>query len=186
MQRSPSPPSPRTTSKRDITKRQTLGMSIRSKSSDNVLNAGVSSNGHVSGFGSLTSSTESVCRTLRAYRRKLASPNTGNDIAPAAFRELEKELKLTVRAIGEKSQGKGVDEAILAKLLDQASDRLVGILDQKFKARVDSPSRNGTDDQSPSSNGRLEPPAELEEPIEERIERSDTAPGALETRANRS
>ncbi|EME48766.1 hypothetical protein DOTSEDRAFT_49173 [Dothistroma septosporum NZE10] len=185
MHRSPSPPSPRTAGKRDATKRQTLGMSLRSKSSENVLTTGTSANGHVNGFGSLTSCTESVCRTLRAYRRKLSSPNSGDDIAPAAFRELEKELKLTVRAIGDKSQGKGVDEAMLTKLLDQASDRLVGMLDQKFKARVDGPSRFGNGDQSPSSSGRLEPPAELDEPSEEQIDRSDTAPGALETRASR-
>ena len=170
-QRSPSPPSPRNPVKKETTsRRQTLGMSLRSKSSENILNTGSSS----TGFGTLTSSTESVCRTLRAYRKKLGNTATTDSITPEALRELEKELKLTARVVGEKSQGKNLDEATIAKLLDQASDKIVGLLDEKIKAIVEGELRRG--ETSPSTH--LEPPAELEEHA---FERSETAPGALES-----
>ncbi|KAK4506775.1 hypothetical protein PRZ48_000508 [Zasmidium cellare] len=172
-QRSPSPPSPRNPVKKDTTRRQTLGMSLRSKSSENILNTGSSS----TGFGTLTSSTESVCRTLRAYRKKLSNTATTDSITPEALRELEKELKLTARVVGEKSQGKTLDEATIAKLLDQASDKIVGLLDEKIKARVEGELRRG-DTSASTSSTHLEPPAELDE---HSFERSETAPGALES-----
>lgn len=49
-------------------------------------------------FGSLNTSTEQVCRTLRAYRRKL----NGSTDQPRAAKELERELDLTRRALGER------------------------------------------------------------------------------------
>lgn len=176
-QRSPSPPSPRNNAKKDNSRRQTLGMSLRSKSSENIL---TSSTTNVSGFGSLTSSTESVCRTLRAYRKKLGNTATNDSITPEALRELEKELKLTARVVGEKSQGKTLDEATITRLLDQASDKIVGLLDEKIKARVENELRRGGETSASTSSTHLEPPAEQDE---QRFERSDTAPGALESHA---
>lgn len=180
-QRSPSPPSPRNPAKKDNSRRQTLGMSLRSKSSENILNTGSNS----TGFGTLTSSTESVCRTLRAYRKKLGNATT-DSITPDALRELAKELKLTAKVVGEKSQGKTLDEATIAKLLDQASDKIVGLLDEKIKVRVESQLKRGGETSASTSSAHLEPPAEPEEHSEQRFERSDTAPGALESHSTES
>lgn len=112
-------------------------MSLRSKSSENVLTSHALPTTN-SNFGSVTSSTESVCRTLRAYRKKLTSSSNSDTIAPDVLRELEKELKLTARVVGEKSQGKNLDEAMMAKLLDQASEKIVSRLDERIKERVES------------------------------------------------
>ena len=49
-----------------------------------------------SDFGSLNMSTEQVCRTLRAYRKKLH----GASEHPRSGRELERELCLTMRSLG--------------------------------------------------------------------------------------
>ncbi|CAK4034474.1 Mitogen-activated kinase-binding 1 [Lecanosticta acicola] len=175
FQRSPSPPSPRHTGRKD--RKPSLGMSLRSESSENILNTGGSTSGHATGFGSLTASTESVCRTLRAYRKKLASSSSSERITPDALKELERELKLTARAVGEKSHGKSLDEATMARLLDQASDRIVGLLNSKIKAHVeDEFRRNG--DRSPSPSAHAE--HQLEH-IQEHVERSDTSPGAWES-----
>lgn len=51
-------------------------------------------------FGSLNMSTEQVCRTLRAYRKKLS----GSTDHIHAVNELERELDLTVRALGERAK----------------------------------------------------------------------------------
>lgn len=51
---------------------------------------------HQSDFGSLNMSTEQVCRTLRAYRKKLH----GSSEHPRSGRELERELSLTMRSLG--------------------------------------------------------------------------------------
>ena len=79
-QRSPSPPSPRNTAKKETTRKPTFGMSLRSKSSDNVLTTATA--GNANGFGTINASTESVCRTLRAYRKKLATSSSSDSIAP--------------------------------------------------------------------------------------------------------
>lgn len=128
-------------------RRPSLGMSLRTKSSDNMLN-GHSNVTNNTGFGSLTSSTESVCRTLRAYRKKLANSTPSDNIAPETMRELEKELKLTARVLSQKSQGKTIDEAMMARLLDQASEKIVEMLDERIKERVENGFRRG--DSSPS------------------------------------
>nr|KMM70694.1 WD repeat-containing protein [Coccidioides posadasii RMSCC 3488] len=58
------------------------------------------SNGNTSEFGSLNMSTEQVCRTLRAYRKKL---HGSTDHLHSAT-ELERELELTVRALTERNK----------------------------------------------------------------------------------
>ncbi|KAK3111057.1 hypothetical protein LTR53_014058 [Teratosphaeriaceae sp. CCFEE 6253] len=146
-QRSPSPPSPRNTMTRGHKSRPSLGMTLRSKSSENVLKAFAAPTltTNANGFGSLTASTESVVRTLRVYRKKLANTPPSDNSAAEALRELEKELKLTARALGERSQGKTMDENNMARLLDQASEKIVGMLDERIKERVESEVRKSTD-----------------------------------------
>ncbi|KAK3056322.1 hypothetical protein LTR09_002829 [Extremus antarcticus] len=141
--RSPSPPSPRSNAKKDMARKPSLGMTLRSKSSENVLTT--ASMGQTSGFGSLTSSTESVCRTLRAYRKKLANSSASDNLGPESLRELEKELRLTARAVGERSQGKNVDETTMARLLDQASEKIVSRLDERIQEKVEREVRRSTE-----------------------------------------
>ncbi|KAK5175067.1 uncharacterized protein LTR77_000204 [Saxophila tyrrhenica] len=177
--RSPSPPSPRGTVRKEVTRKPSLGMSLRSKSSENVLTT--ASAGTSTGFGSLNASTESVCRTLRAYRKKLAtsSSSSTDNITPETLRELEKELKLTARVVGEKSHGKsGVDEAMMARLLDQASDRIVSRLDERIKEKVESEVRRSSE-ASPlgGSFGHVQHESIAEE---EAVEAVEAVAGALE------
>ncbi|PGH23467.1 hypothetical protein AJ80_02421 [Polytolypa hystricis UAMH7299] len=97
--RSPSPPSPKTTLK-TVTKKSSIA-SLRRPSLD--FRSRTKSSGALtsnSEFGSLNMSTEQVCRTLRAYRKKLSSSTDHLHTAS----ELEKELDLTVRALGERSK----------------------------------------------------------------------------------
>ncbi|KAK1814357.1 hypothetical protein LTR12_011254 [Friedmanniomyces endolithicus] len=160
-QRSPSPPSPRnpptsaaSAARTSHRSRPSLSSTLRSKSSENVLKSFASplpttatsttnpSAPSTSTFGSLTSATESASRTLRAYRKRLAnapppSSNTTELISPEALRELEKELKLTARVLGERSRGGTVDEGTMARLLDQASEKIVGMLDERIRERVE-------------------------------------------------
>ncbi|KAK5119311.1 hypothetical protein LTR85_007667 [Meristemomyces frigidus] len=174
-QRSPSPPSPRNATRKDQLRRPSLGMSLRSKSSENVTNAASSTAapaaGASTGFGSLTASTESVCRTLRAYRKKLAGSASTDSISPETLRELEKELKLTARVLSEKSHGRSVDEAMMARLLDQASEKIVGMLDERIKERVESEVRKSSES-SPSNVPRPDGQAVVNE--------ADALAGALE------
>jgi ribosomal protein L19E len=149
-------------------------MSLRSKSSDNVLTT--ASNSNNSSFGSLNSSTESVCRTLRAYRKKLTTSSTTDSIAPETLRELEKELKLTARVVGEKSQGKNIDEAMMSRLLDQASEKIVSRLDERIKERVESEVRKSGEG-SPTGIHGTRTSSIVEESHEEHME---AVAGALE------
>jgi WD40 repeat protein len=125
--RSPSPPSPRSKeafSSVSKHRRPSLDVRNRTKSSTSLHE-----------FGSIGSSTESVCRTLRAYRKKLA--NTTDTLTETSVRELEKELALTARAVGEKAvKAKAVDENLMVKLLDQFSERLVGMLDERLEEKI--------------------------------------------------
>ena len=172
--RSPSPPSPRGITKKEVSRKQSLGMTLRSKSSENVLSSYASAS-NTTGFGSVTASTESVCRTLRAYRKKLTNSSATESIAPDTLRELEKELKLTARVVGEKSQGKNVDEAMMAKLLDQASEKIVSRLDERIKERVESEVRKSSEG-SLSGAGISESPAD----VGDQSEQMETIAGALE------
>jgi len=133
---------------------------LRSKSSENVLGGGAIGNASVptpprSGFGSVTSSTESLCRTLRAYRKRLAGATiTSDSVAPEALRELEKELKITARVLSERSQRRSIDEAVMARLLDQASEKIVGMLDERIKERVEGEARKSAEGSPASGHGR--------------------------------
>jgi WD40 repeat protein len=87
--------------------------------------------GTFSEFGSLNMATEQACRTLRAYRKKLLSSESVKD---EALKELDQELRLTSMALGEKSlKSKTISETVLSGLLDQYSDRLVSMFDEKLR-----------------------------------------------------
>ncbi|OJD17227.1 hypothetical protein AJ78_02664 [Emergomyces pasteurianus Ep9510] len=111
IRRSPSPPSPKSHSSRTLSakisgsslRRPSLDLRSRTKSNGNTNNSPSTpspAHAHTSEFGSLNMSTEQVCRTLRAYRKKL---NGSTDHLHAAT-ELERELDLTIRALGERSK----------------------------------------------------------------------------------
>ncbi|KAI0479228.1 WD domain-containing protein [Xylariaceae sp. FL0804] len=85
-------------------------------------------------FGSLTMATEQACRTLRAYRKKLAS--SSEPIGQGALAELDQELRLTTVALGDRatrSQQQALSDSVLSGLLDQYSERLVSMLDEKLR-----------------------------------------------------
>ncbi|KAJ5569423.1 uncharacterized protein N7459_008853 [Penicillium hispanicum] len=94
--RSPSPVSPKSkpsaprnpSSAKNSTRRTSLDFRSRAKATSR------------SEFGSLDMSTEQVCRTLRAYRKKL----NGSTQHLQAQKELERELSLTLRAVSARSQ----------------------------------------------------------------------------------
>ncbi|KAK3387621.1 quinon protein alcohol dehydrogenase-like superfamily [Podospora didyma] len=95
------------------------------------------------GFGSLSMATEQTCRQLRAYRKKLSSTDSINSDVLA---ELDAELRLTAAALGERAirsrssrepeRGKAVSETMLSSLLDEYSERLVTMLDEKLRLRL--------------------------------------------------
>ena len=94
--RSPSPVSPKSrpsasrkpSSVKSTNRRTSLDFRSRGKASTR------------SEFGSLEMSTEQVCRTLRAYRKKL---NGSSQQIGEAQKELERELSLTLRAVNARS-----------------------------------------------------------------------------------
>ncbi|KAG0646220.1 JNK-binding 1 [Hyphodiscus hymeniophilus] len=87
--------------------------------------------GTFSEFGSLNMATEQACRTLRAYRKKLLSSET---VKEETLKELDQELRLTAMALGEKSlKSKSISETVLTGLLDEYSDRLVSLFDEKMR-----------------------------------------------------
>lgn len=95
------------------------------------------------GFGTLSMATEQTCRQLRAYRKKLASSES---ISQDVLAELDAELRMTAAALGDRAirtrssggaAGKGVSESVLSGLLDQYSERLVSMLDEKLRLRLD-------------------------------------------------
>jgi WD40 repeat protein len=86
----------------------------------------------------LPGSTDTICRALRSYRRKLAS--SSDNLAPNCLRDIERELGLTARAVGEKAlrSKEAVDENVMVKLLNQYSERLIEMLDERFRGSVGS------------------------------------------------
>jgi len=144
--RSPSPPSPR--HPQVAKRRSSVDVRLRGKAPANE-------------FGSLGASTESLFRTLRAYRKRLV--NSTENLSPDTVREVERELGLTARAVNEKAKSNpSLNEAVIAKLLDQYSERLVSILDEKISASVALRMRKSSE--SGMSGGLSSPALEKEEP----------------------
>ncbi|OWP02392.1 hypothetical protein B2J93_3180 [Marssonina coronariae] len=123
--RSRSPPSPKG---KDMRRPSLASLDSRGR---------MKSTGNFSEFGTLNMATEQACRTLRAYRKKLLSSETVKD---EALKELDQELRLTAMALGEKSlKSKAISETVLTGLLDQYSERLVTMFDEKLRlSRQDS------------------------------------------------
>ncbi|KAI1825373.1 WD domain-containing protein [Xylaria intraflava] len=107
------------------------------------------SNGNLKSAGSLNTSTEQACRTLRAYRRKLAS---SEHISQEALAELDQELRLTAVAVGDRAtRSKFISDTMLHGLLDQYSERLVSLLDEKLRL---SDYRRSSDQETDSADKR--------------------------------
>lgn len=150
--RSPSPPSPRARNNAGPARKPSLGMTLRSKSSENVLNGVTSPTSTLhTGFGSMTASSESLCRTLRAYRKKLFTSSALETVTPETLRELETELKLLNQALEQRSPTKKVDDEAMAKVLEEASKKIVRRLDEPIKERVEDELRRSTDATATSS-----------------------------------
>ncbi|KAL8334611.1 hypothetical protein RB598_009058 [Gaeumannomyces tritici] len=106
---------------------------IRKKGSVNNLRASTAVSSGPYGFGSLNMATEQTSRTLRAYRKKLSS---ADPIRHEALTELDQELRLTAAALGDRViRSKAMSEGLLNGLLDQYSERLVEMLDEKLRLR---------------------------------------------------
>lgn len=95
--RSPSPPSPKSKVVNGVNHRSSM-TNLRRPSID--FRSSRTKSSAPSEFGSLNMSTEQVCRTLRAYRKKLH----GTSENPRCGKELERELQLTVNALEERAK----------------------------------------------------------------------------------
>lgn len=111
------------------------------------------------GFGSLSMATEQTCRQLRAYRKKLTSSDTINS---DVLSELDAELRLTAAALGERAirsrstrepSPKPLSESMLSGLLDQYSERLVTMLDEKLRLRLSEEEKDAFVRDRPSTAG---------------------------------
>lgn len=99
-----------------------------------------------SDLGSLNAATEQVCRSLRTYRAKLnCTENVRSDLET----ELVRELQLTGQAIEKRrqreslvlremdvSKGRKISDTALVGLLDQYSERLVRVFDEKLRLSI--------------------------------------------------
>lgn len=97
QRRSPSPPSPRSKFSRSLNASESIS-NLRRASTD-IRSAMKNSSSGTSEFGSLNMSTEQVCRTLRAYRKKLV----GSTEYPRIAKELERELQVTIQALNDRA-----------------------------------------------------------------------------------
>lgn len=96
LRNSPSPPSPKSTGAKKT-------MESRSRNNNRCSSLDFRSRNRASGksdFGSLNMSTEQVCRTLRAYRKKL----NGSTEPLHSQKELERELSLTLRGLNSRAR----------------------------------------------------------------------------------
>lgn len=85
------------------------------------------------GTNSLKNCTMQICRSLHTFRRRL---NTSAEVLPMEeVKELEKELTLTARALADKVARKS-ETVMVGQLLNQYSERIVDMLDEKIKGRV--------------------------------------------------
>lgn len=145
------PPSP----KARISRRPSLpamSLTARKKSTGNLRAAN----------NTLNTATEQACRTLRAYRKKLSS---AEPIGPESLTELDQELRLTAQALGDRAiRSKAMNETVLSGLLDEYSERLANMLDEKLRLTnvpkeredgnptADDVRRGSADDESSSSS----------------------------------
>ncbi|KAI9681407.1 MAG: hypothetical protein M1817_002690 [Caeruleum heppii] len=95
------------------------------------------STGNLTELSMVTSTTEQICRALRSYRKKLAtSPDT--NLPTSSVKELERELALTTKALGERgardreATAAAVTPTALNQILDQYSERLVQMVEKRI------------------------------------------------------
>lgn len=121
--RSRSPPAPRTAtlSRRPSTLFDTRDSRSRTKSATNTNDP-----------STLDMASEQTCKMLRAYRKKLL---TSDPLLEVNFKELDQELRLTAVALRERrnTTNKSISDTVLTGLLDQYSDRLVTMFDEKLR-----------------------------------------------------
>ncbi|KAH7321000.1 WD40-repeat-containing domain protein [Stachybotrys elegans] len=123
-----------------------LGGSLKKRSSSSSL----------AGHGSLNTATEQTCRTLRTYRKKLSSTEP---ISADALAELDQELRLTAAALGDRAiRSKAMNETVLSGLLDQYSERLITLLDEKLRL---TPHGKAQEMDSASEGGSRSPDADM-------------------------
>ncbi|GAB7323867.1 hypothetical protein MBLNU13_g07303t1 [Cladosporium sp. NU13] len=142
--RSPSPTTPRiaeapkpraqTTQKRRTSTSTSSSLSATlgrfNKSSDNVSSKSnkptisPTPTATVTASSTLASSTDSICRSLRSYRKRFAA-NSNAVLPPASLRELEKELRLTLAAVAARVEGNSVtaEETSCSAKKDERSER---------------------------------------------------------------
>ncbi|PHH73195.1 hypothetical protein CDD80_3988 [Ophiocordyceps camponoti-rufipedis] len=134
------PPSPKTRNCRT----QSLSMTakaVRKKSSSSL-----------HGFGSANMATEQACRTLRAYRKKLSS---AEPITADGLSDLDHELRLTIAALGDRAiRTQAINETVLSGLLDQYSERLVTLLDEKLRRSTSGGDSKGREDEGLNDDHR--------------------------------
>ncbi|TAQ89134.1 hypothetical protein B7494_g2527 [Chlorociboria aeruginascens] len=119
----------------------------------------VKSTGNFSEFGTLNMATEQACRTLRAYRKKLLSSES---VKAEVLKELDQELRLTAMALGEKTlKSKTISETVLTGLLDQYSDRLVSMFDEKLRLSQLESTSSTVPPERPKTAGNLETPGPM-------------------------
>jgi len=123
-QRSPSPPSPlpppsplRQRRPTHTRARPSTSGSM-SASADKNKDSGWSK-GESSGFGSVSASTEQLCRTLKAYRHRLEKASTG--VASERLTELSNELDSTVDLVQKALRGRRGSTVEVEKELDKVS-----------------------------------------------------------------
>ncbi|KAK8183818.1 quinon protein alcohol dehydrogenase-like superfamily [Phyllosticta citribraziliensis] len=88
---------------------------------------------------SLAQTTEALCKSLRAWRKKVSShfsPSTGAALPAPLTEQLERELALTVRVVEGRAAAAAIDEAAMLRLLDAYSERLVGAVERRFESRA--------------------------------------------------
>ncbi|KAF4585679.1 WD domain containing protein [Ophiocordyceps camponoti-floridani] len=134
------PPSPKTRNCRTQSLSMT-GKAVRKKSSSSL-----------HGFGSANMATEQACRTLRAYRKKLSS---AEPITADGLSDLDHELRLTIAALGDRAiRTQAINETVLSGLLDQYSERLVTLLDEKLRRTTGGGDSKGREDEGLNDDGR--------------------------------
>ena len=86
----------------------------------------------VGSFTDLNFPAEQLCRSLRAYRKKLAV--SSDSLRIETMKELERELGLTAKALGQKTRRhQSASEANVGDLLDQYSDKLARMVEEKVR-----------------------------------------------------
>lgn len=119
-------------------------------------------------FGSLNNTTEQVCRTLRAYRNKI---NSTENVRDELEKELVRELQLTAQAIEKRrereslvlrerdaSKGRKISDTVLVGLLDQYSERLVRVFDEKLRLSMMAATPERAQSEAAEERPRSQPP----------------------------